>query len=585
MIVYIALGSNLSNRDNYLIQAIEMMQQNNITVRNKSSVIETKAYGYTDQPDFLNMVIEAETDYSPQELLEQLNIIEKKLNRTREIHWGPRTIDLDIIFYGDEIIKDTNLCIPHIDMQNRFFVLKPLMELNPNIIHPEYNKTAKELYDDLTIKEALKYASSRDGFGMKLGLENIKELLTRIGNPQDKLNVIHLAGTNGKGSTSNFFNNILLEGGYKVGLFSSPSIINITDMFRINNKDIDTLLFSNYILRIKEIADTMDIEGFYTTIFEQYTAIALLYFYESNVDFAIIEVGLGGRLDSTNVFNKKILSVITSISYDHTDFLGNTISSIAKEKSGIITEDDLVISYDSDDEALNIIKSISSEKNASLHILNFNDINVHTSNENGSYYDFLDYKNIHISLLGEHQIKNSALALLGISLLKEKNLVTISDKNIYDGLQKTIVPGRLEFISSDPRILIDGAHNLSGIVRLVEFIDKLSYNNIYVIVGILKDKEYSHMVQKLADIKNATYIITDVPNQERKLDNKILFEEFAKFIPSPNITISNNNITALETCMKHYKDGDLILITGSLYLISSIRKHIQDIKGDIWRKK
>ena len=265
--------------------------------------------------------------------------------------------------------------------------------------------------------------------GVKLGLQNIKNLMEKLGNPQDKLKIIHIAGTNGKGSCTSFVNSVLVSQGYKVGMFTSPSIYNFEERIRINNKNIPEDKLIELMNEVREIANTLEV---FPADFELVTALAFLYFYRENCDFAIMEVGLGGRLDATNVINKPLITLITSISFDHQQFLGNTIKEIALEKAGIIKDGVPLVLYSQDTEIMDNIMGVAKSKNSKVIVNDLSKIKVLENKKSGQVIDYKDFKNLKINLLGSHQVKNATISL---ELLLELRKIgfDISNESIYNG--------------------------------------------------------------------------------------------------------------------------------------------------------
>ena len=326
-------------------------------------------------------------------------------------------------------------------------------------------------------QESLKYIEETHKFGIRLGLDNMSKLLELLGNPQDKLNIIHVAGTNGKGSTCSFITSILKEAGYKVGLYTSPYLETFTERIRINGENIPEKDVARIVTLIKEKIEQMVSEGYsYPTEFEIVTTMAFYYYYEQGVDFVALEVGLGGRYDATNIIKKSDLSVITSISLDHVGILGDTVAKIAYEKAGIIKENGVVVVYDQSDEAKNVIKDICKEKNAKYIEVKFDDINIKKSNINSQVFDCTiigqRYKDLEIKLIGDHQVNNSVLALSAIEILNQLKHLNINKDDIRRGLINTRWAGRIEKILDKPTFIIDGAHNEDGARSLAKAIEK-----------------------------------------------------------------------------------------------------------------
>ncbi|HBB29429.1 MAG TPA: bifunctional folylpolyglutamate synthase/dihydrofolate synthase, partial [Clostridiales bacterium] len=291
----------------------------------------------------------------------------------------------------------------------------------------------------MNYEEALKYISDTYRFGSKLGLENIKKLTELLGNPQDKYKIIHIAGTNGKGSTSNMIHDVLVASGYKVGLFISPYLQEFTERIQINKNHIDKESLGRITALVKEKVEIMVKEGYnHPTEFEIVAAIGFKYFEEQNIDFLALEVGLGGRFDATNAISTSLVSVITSISYDHTEYLGDTLEKIAFEKAGIIKENNDVVIYPQEQNIIDVICEQAKLKNSRVHLTNKDNIQLLHTDIEGQTLTYLDksifnLESFNINLLGEHQIYNCLTVLKVLEVLKEKGF-KITEESIKKGL-------------------------------------------------------------------------------------------------------------------------------------------------------
>mgnify|MGYP000872403682 CR=1 FL=1 len=431
----------------------------------------------------------------------------------------------------------------------------------------------------MNYQEAIDYIHGTYKFGSKLGLENIKLLLKLLGNPQEDLKVIHVAGTNGKGSVASFTQNILTRAGYKVGLYTSPYIEEFTERIQINGQKIDRQVLAKLTNVVREKAEKMVAMGVnHPTEFEIGTGIALLYFAREQVDFLVLEVGLGGRLDATNVIDRPLISVITPIDYDHLDHLGNSLGEIAREKAGIIKANSYVLSYPQDREAMEVIEKIARENKSELIIADFNKLQIHESKLEGQRFSLeilgKSYDNLRISMAGVHQIYNCCLALTVIEILKEKYNLSINDKDIYKGIYNTRWLGRFEIIAKDPLIIIDGAHNLQGAQALATSFRTLLKNyRITLILAMLRDKDVEGVLKSLIPLVDK--VIATSPNNPRAIKPKDLLKKLAVF--DKEIYASDSIEDAIRLAYKVTHIGDAIVGAGSLYMIGEIRKRVKRV--------
>lgn len=434
----------------------------------------------------------------------------------------------------------------------------------------------------MNYNQALEYIHGTKKFGSKLGLENIKELLRLLGNPHSDLKIIHVAGTNGKGSTSSFITSMLKEGNYKVGLFTSPYLEKFEERIRINEENISEEELARITVKVKVMVDKMIESGFnHPTEFEIVTAIAFQHYYESKVDYVVLEVGLGGRYDSTNVVDNPLVSVITPIAMDHVEYLGDTLGKIAWEKAGIIKEDSIVVCHPQEDEAMKVIEDVTQEKNSRLIIAPTDRLVIKEVSEYGNVFDFSfgeeNFYDLHTSLLGNHQIYNAATALTTILTLRRQGHINISDEEVRKGLKETRWMGRLEILRRNPRFLIDGAHNLQGIKSLRRALSEMfSYNKLIIGTGMLEDKDVDNMIAELVEIAD-TVIITE-PNIFRSMKAEELAKKVEKY--NKNYIIEENIIKAIEKSFEIADKGDLIVFGGSLYLIGDIRRYVNSKKSE-----
>jgi len=423
----------------------------------------------------------------------------------------------------------------------------------------------------MTYDQAVEYIHSTLKFGSVLGLDNIRELLGRLGNPQKKLRFIHVAGTNGKGSTCAFITEILMSAGFSVGMFISPYVNEFNERIQINRENIADESLASCTARVKAAIDKMLKDGGediqHPTEFEIITAIGFLYFLEQNVDYVVLEVGMGGRLDATNVIDVPHVCAITSISFDHMEYLGDTIEKIASEKAGIIKHGGICVCYPKQSpQAAYVIEQECLEKDA---IFIFpEEPEVRDMDIYGTIFDYGRYKNLKISLLGEHQVYNAVTAIAVVEALVEHWDVEITPDDIYDGLEEATFAGRFEVINDEPLTIIDGAHNTESISAFVKSVEEYlaDYSRV-VVMGMLKDKEYNDCIKAVAEVADV-FIATTVENPR-----SLSAEEVAKIAREycDNVIVCNDKWEALETAQEYAEDlGGAVAICGSLYLIGGL---------------
>jgi dihydrofolate synthase / folylpolyglutamate synthase len=428
--------------------------------------------------------------------------------------------------------------------------------------------------------EAMAFIKECDKYGSKLGLERITALLKLLDEPDKKIKVIHVAGTNGKGSTSVMIATALSACGYNIGMFTSPYLETFEDCMKINGKNISKKALSKVITEVYEAIPQLLSLGFeHPTSFEIQCSAMFLYFYKSKVDYAVVEVGLGGRGDATNVVSP-VLTVITSISMDHMTILGDTLEKIAFQKAGIIKEGVPVVCYPQQEKAMGVLIRTATEKHSQVITVPedsaafikssvdekskkiFQRILVKTSGYN---------YNIKLSLLGTYQLLNCATAIFALEALK----LDLDKDKIIDSLSKITWPGRLEILKFGTKVVIDGAHNIDAMIRLNESIEKyFTYKNIILILGILKDKEMEKMIKIIAPM--ASRIICVTPHNARAQKAKDLLK-LVSWYNENSIEIEDYK-TAYQKALAYSDKKDLILITGSLYMVGDMRKVIRQVK-------
>ncbi|MCD7879176.1 MAG: bifunctional folylpolyglutamate synthase/dihydrofolate synthase [Candidatus Gastranaerophilales bacterium] len=407
-----------------------------------------------------------------------------------------------------------------------------------------------------TYKSAENFLTSEEKFHIRPGLERVLAVLDILGNPQDKIKVIHIAGTNGKGSVCAILANILKCAGYKTGMYTSPHLISYTERIRINNENISDNDFAFYVDEISDISNKNNID---LTEFEILTVCAFKYFYDNNIDIAVMETGMGGRFDAVNVCKKPVLEIITSISLDHTDRLGDTIDKIAYEKAGIIKYDSAVI-VSVQNRGFNVIKNTAENKNALLIKSEDKIINIFENNTN---YAIINNKKYEFPLLGCYQEKNLALAVSAVNFLIKTGL-KINENNLESGLKTVNWNARLQYISGR-NILIDGAHNPDAAYELKRSLDLYFKNQKRIFIySTLNTKDYKKISEILFEAHDEVYFL------EFNHKNAVKFEEYKKNV---------NNLVNLYPLEESNIDeilakNALKIVTGSLYMIGNIYKKI-----------
>lgn len=420
----------------------------------------------------------------------------------------------------------------------------------------------------MTYDEAIKYIHSVSNFFCKPGLERVIELCRGLGDPQRELKFIHVGGTNGKGSFCAMTDSILRAQGYKVGLYTSPFVRVFNERMRVNGENIPNDTLARLTERAKAVADQMTDRP---TEFELITAIAFDYFREEKCDLVILEVGMGGRLDATNIIEKPLLSVITGISIDHTSFLGNTTAEIAAEKAGIIKQGCPTLWGGTDPDAEAVIAEKAKKMQSTLYKTAYNELKNLSLALSGSRFDFGGYSALNLSMLGEYQPRNAATALSAIEILSD--LLPVSEDNIRTGLKNAKWPARFEIIGRDPLIIFDGAHNAEGISAAVRSTKAyFGDESVIVISGVLRDKEYHKIASDIAKISHRGFTIT--PENPRALPAvdyaNVLTDYDCHSVPCESVTDALSRATSVAR-----KENRAILILGSLYTYSEVMESLK----------
>lgn len=422
----------------------------------------------------------------------------------------------------------------------------------------------------------LNYLYGLQKHGIKLGLTNTKALMDMLGRPHDSFRSIHIAGTNGKGSTATAISSILMNYGFRVGLFTSPHLVSFTERIRIN----DTRITEAEVIEIAHmLRENVSVTDLNPTFFEIVTAMAFHYFSLNKVDWAVIETGMGGRLDATNVLHPDV-TVITNIGLDHCEFLGDSISDITYEKAGIIKSGVPLVTASLDENVLKQLAGIAGERRADIHIYgkdfrgsirNMDDMHISID-----YDGFMEYRDLSVPLSGEHQLFNMCTAIRVCEILKTKG-IHIPDQSIKSGLQDINIQGRLEWVSQTPPILIDCAHNQEAAKSLAASIKRLFPNKkIILIAGIMADKDTRGILTQMAPLAD-TVILTKAKCERAALPEELKAAMSDMFVsgagPQPSsVTVKGTVSEALDLAISLCSVDHIILVTGSFYTAGEVKE-------------
>ncbi len=421
--------------------------------------------------------------------------------------------------------------------------------------------------------EAVDYIHSLLKFGVRPGLSGMNTLLHFLGNPHKNMKFIHIAGTNGKGSTSTAISNVLICAGYNVGLYTSPFVTHFLERVQFNGVPVDENIFAESVTQVKNGVEALNENGVVITEFEALTAAAFLCFKKLNCDAIVLEVGLGGRLDATNVINTPLVNVITSLSLDHTGVLGETIEEIAFEKCGTIKEGSKVIcSFGQPENALDVIKKTVKNKHASLVIPDKEAVKIIKSDLYGNEFRYKDliYKT---KLTGLHQLKNMTCVIEVCEKLKTDFI--ISRENIVKGIFETTLPARVEILSRNPLVILDGGHNEDGARAFFGAVNGTfsKFDKIYVLAGMMGDKAVESSLKPL--FLKATSIITVTPENPRAMSCEKLGDIARKYCEK--VCSIPSAVDGVRYVFKSLKRGDAFFCVGSLYLAGEIREELTEI--------
>jgi len=418
----------------------------------------------------------------------------------------------------------------------------------------------------MTYTEALQFIHSVSWRGSMPGLSRITELCRRMGDPQRSLHCIHIAGTNGKGSTAAYLTAVLRAAGYKVGTFTSPYVRTFNERIAIDGKPVSNYLLAKAVEAAKPHAEAMEDRP---TEFELITAVGFEVFRRKKVDVVVLEVGLGGRYDSTNIITAPLCSVITGIAFDHVQLLGNTLSEIASEKAGIIKPARPTVTARLAPEADAVIEAEAKKQGSPLSAVDPDRITVHADTLSGIVMDYKDRKNIRTALIGGYQPRNIALVCETVDTLRRAGM-EISEDALYSGIAAARWPARFELLQKNPPVVFDGGHNEEGVRAAVETAKRVLGGKVAILTGVMEDKAYDTMAGMIAEI--AEEVFTLKPDNPRAMEAEALAAVYAAH--GVKATANDSIAAALQAARNRAAERDLpLLILGSLYLYKDIYKH------------
>ncbi|MBQ2981874.1 MAG: bifunctional folylpolyglutamate synthase/dihydrofolate synthase [Lachnospiraceae bacterium] len=431
------------------------------------------------------------------------------------------------------------------------------------------------LQNNFTYSKAVEYLLDIPKFTKNKDNTNLRKILECMGNPDKDMKIIHVAGTNGKGSTCSFVNNILMAAGKTVGMFTSPHLVKINERIKINGQDISDDKFFRAFLDVKEMVDKIIKEGGeHPTFFEYIFLVGIRALSEAKVEYGIFEVGLGGRLDATNIFEEPLVSIITSVSMDHMEILGDTIEKIAMEKASIIKAEVPVVYYGEDKKVDRIIKKeVEKKKTIGFSIKN-SDIKINSKTNKAIDFCFANsydkYGCFEVPFVMEYQTRNAALAICATKLI----LKDLDEETIGKGLKNTVWSGRMELVSE--RTYIDGAHNYDGVLQFKEYVNELMHKEnakAYILFSVVKEKEYYEMMNLIEEIDNCKgFLVAPIMNARAAA-----VEDMAQYLRK-----SGKEVYTFATLGEAYdygqkliKDKDYLFCVGSLYMVGEIKAHLE----------
>ncbi|MFA9377499.1 MAG: folylpolyglutamate synthase/dihydrofolate synthase family protein [Lachnotalea sp.] len=426
-------------------------------------------------------------------------------------------------------------------------------------------------------RQAREYLNGITKYGSVLGLESITQLLKRVGDPHKELKFVHIAGTNGKGSTLAFISTILKTAGYKTGRYISPSVFSYREKIQVNEEYIQKESLAKLTFVIKDAIELMLASGLaHPTVFEVETVLAFLYFKQEKCDIVVIETGLGGLLDATNVVENTMVAVITPIDRDHMEFLGDSIKEIAWNKAGIIKKDSVVVTANQSTDAMEVIKEQCRQFDNELEVADLSKVTNVLYENLQIHFNYKEFNGIEINLAGSYQIQNAIVAIEAVKALR-KYAFSITQEAILEGLRTARWAGRFAKISENPLIILDGAHNEAAAIRLRETIKcYFEDKKLMFVIGVFADKDY----EKIAEITTSlAYKILTVttPDNPRALSGEKLAQTISKY--NSNVEYVESIESAVQKCFNEKNEVDAIIVFGSLSYLGAFEKQVMNRKG------
>lgn len=425
----------------------------------------------------------------------------------------------------------------------------------------------------MNYSEARQYLSEVTKYGSVPGLDSIRELMRRLGNPQDKLKFIHIAGTNGKGSVLAYLSTILKKAGYRTGRYVSPTLFSYRERIQVDGEMIGREDLARLTEIVRDASEDMERDGLaHPTSFETETAVAWLYFVEKNCDIVVLETGMGGKLDATNIVRTTVLEILTPVSMDHMEFLGDTLAAIAGQKAGIIKPHTAVVSAPQEDEAMEVIEKTCRDKECTLHTVDQGCLSDVVYGWDRQKLSYRNWKDVEISLAGRYQIQNAMTALEAVNALRELEY-KIADSDVYEGMRETVWRGRFTVIRKNPAVILDGAHNPAAARELKASLEQyFSGRTLRYIFGMFRDKDHEKVIELTAPL--AEHIITvETPDNVRATPAETLKKEVAGV--NPSVEAAKSIADAVEKTFSQASPEDVIVIFGSLSFLGEAERAVQ----------